>query len=105
MPVSRGARAPRRRRRARRAHAHSPGFTVVARLLRSLRRGYGTPPSAWYSGYLNPAGTTKHMCVPDRARAKELVSTLVSAPNVFSRNVTMLEEVRVELLTLASAGA
>ena len=68
MPVSRGARAPRRRRR-RRAHAHSPRFTVVARLLRSLRRGYGTPPSAWYSGYLNPAGTTKHMCVPDRARA------------------------------------
>jgi len=43
--------------------------------------------------------------VPDRARAKELVSTLVSAPDVFSRNVTMLEEVRVELLTLASAGA
>jgi hypothetical protein len=43
--------------------------------------------------------------VPDRARAKELVGALVSAPNVFSRNVTMLEEVRVELLTLASAGA
>ena len=41
--------------------------------------------------------------VPDRARAKALVGALVSAPNVFSANVTLLAQVRRELLTLASA--
>jgi hypothetical protein len=39
---------------------------------------------------------------PDRARAKALVGLLVSAPNAFSANLTLLAAVRLELLALAS---
>ena len=42
--------------------------------------------------------------VSNRSLAKQLVNTLVSAPTVWSANLTLLEEIRLELLTLASSG-
>lgn len=43
--------------------------------------------------------------IADRAAAKALVEAIVSAPTVWSANLTLFEEVRVELLTRASADA
>jgi hypothetical protein len=42
--------------------------------------------------------------ISNRSLAKQLVNTLVSAPTVWSANLTLLEEIRLELLTLAASG-
>jgi hypothetical protein len=43
--------------------------------------------------------------VADRVKAKDLVSTIVSSPTTWSANLTLLDTVRFELLTLASSSS
>jgi hypothetical protein len=43
--------------------------------------------------------------VADRLKAKDLVSTIVSSPTTWSANLTLLDTVRFELLTLASSSS